>query len=66
MFHCFGSRYHFHVRPTKKPDVFVTPGFVSHRDRGTAKRHKRKGCGRVFCRDSSVSPLGNSAALPAE
>jgi hypothetical protein len=36
------SRHHLRVRPTKKPDVFVTPGFGSQSDL-MAKCHKRSG-----------------------
>ena len=45
------------IRPTKKPDVLVTSGFGSQQT-VKAKRHKRSGCGRVFCRDR--------VSLPAE
>ena len=40
----------------KKPDVLATPGFCQPSDRSTAKRHKRIGCGRVFCRDRLSLP----------
>jgi len=46
-----GLRHRLNIRPTKKPDVFVTPGFGSQRQIA-AKRHKRSGSGReLSCSD---------------
>ncbi len=45
------SRHHFHVRPTKKPDVFVTPGLLPFRRVVAAECHKRSFSEGIFAAD---------------
>jgi hypothetical protein len=50
------SRHHLHIGQQKKPDVLATPGFYQPSGRFSAKGHKRKGCGRLFCRSALSRP----------